>query len=42
VALRQNATMAPRNEFAAVARRLARFFTPHTYTNVRGLCLFGY
>jgi hypothetical protein len=42
VALRQNSTMSPRNEFATVARRLARFFTPRTYTNVRGLCLFGY
>jgi hypothetical protein len=42
LALRQNATMPPRNEFATVARRLERFFTPRTYTNVRGLCLFGY
>jgi hypothetical protein len=42
VALRQNPTMSPRNEFVSVARRLARFFTPNTYTNVRGLCLFGY
>lgn len=42
VALRQNATMSPRNEFAAVTRRLARFFTPRTHTNVRGLCVFGY
>lgn len=42
VALRQNPTMSPRNEFAMVVRRLARFFTPATYTNVRGLCVFGY
>jgi hypothetical protein len=42
VALRQNLAMAPRNEFVTVARRLARFFMPRTYTNVRGLCLFGY
>src|SRR5688572_26402933 len=42
VALRQNPTMSPRNEFAAVARRLQRFFVAGNYTNVRGLCLFGY
>jgi hypothetical protein len=42
LALRQNPTMAPRNEFLAVGRRLSRFFSPRTYTNVRGLCLFGY
>jgi hypothetical protein len=42
LALRQNATMSPRNEFATVARRLQRFFVPGNYTNVRGLCLFGY
>jgi hypothetical protein len=42
VALRQNPTMSPRNEFAMVTRRLAKFFEPHTYTNVRGLCVFGY
>jgi hypothetical protein len=42
VALRQNATMSPRNEFAAVSRRLQRFFVADNYTNVRGLCLFGY
>ena len=40
--LRQNSTMPPRNEFLAVSRRLSKFFTPSTYTNVRGLCLFGY
>jgi hypothetical protein len=42
LALRQNPTMSPRNEFAAVSRRLERFFTEGNYTNVRGLCLFGY
>ena len=41
-ALRQNETMSPRNEFATVDRRLSEFFRPHNYTNVRGLCLFGY
>ena len=42
IALRQNPTMSPRNEFATVARRLQRFFVAGNYTNVRGLCLFGY
>lgn len=41
-ALRQNSRMSPRNEFATVNRRLAQFFEPNNYTNVRGLCLFGY
>lgn len=41
-ALRQNETMVPRNEFATVSRRLAHFFIPDNYTNVRGLCLYGY
>ena len=41
-ALRQNETMSPRNEFLAVDRRLAEFFRPGSFTNVRGLCLFGY
>lgn len=40
--LRQNETMSPRREFATVAKRLATFFEPGNYTNVRGLCLFGY
>lgn len=40
--LRQNDTMSPRREFATVNRRLAQFFRPGNYTNVRGLCLFGY
>jgi len=42
IELRQNAAMAPRREFASVRRRLATFFEPSNYTNVRGLCLFGY
>lgn len=41
-ALRQNESMAPRNEFATVDRRLSQFFSPNNYTNVRALCLFGY
>jgi hypothetical protein len=41
-ALRQNATMSPRNEFASVAKRLGTFFHPSNRTNVRGLFLFGY
>jgi hypothetical protein len=40
--LRQNPTMAPRREFATVSKRLATFFEQGNYTNVRGLCLFGY
>jgi hypothetical protein len=41
-ALRQNETMTPRREFAAVARRLESFFRPGNYTNVLGLMLLGY
>lgn len=41
-ALRQNATMRPRNEFSAVVKRMSSFFTPRNYTNVRGLHVFGY
>lgn len=40
--LRQNAKMSPRREYAAVVRRLAPFFVPRNYTNVRGLFVFGY
>jgi len=41
--LRQNEVVsAPRREFASVAKRLSTFFEPRNYTNVRGLCLFGY
>lgn len=42
LSLRQNPTMSPRKEFATVARRMQSFFVPGNYTNVRGLCLFGY
>jgi hypothetical protein len=42
LALRQNSTMSARNEFAAVSRRMRSFFVKGNYTNVRGLCLFGY
>ena len=42
LALKQNPTMSPRNEFAAVGRRLERFLSEGNHTNVRGLCLFGY
>jgi len=40
--LRQNETMTARREFVSVRRRLATFFEPQNYTNVRGLFLFGY
>ncbi len=40
--LRQNPTMSPRREFTTVSKRLATFFEPGNYTNVRGLCLVGY
>lgn len=42
LALRQNATLSPRNAFATVGRRLQRFVAPGNHTNVRGRCLFGY
>lgn len=41
-ALQHNDGMRPKKEFASVQRRLAQFFLPGKYTNVRGLCLFGY
>lgn len=41
-ALQHNPTMTPKKEFLAVQRRLAQFFERDNYTNVRGLCLFGY
>ncbi len=41
-ALKHNPKMTPKNEFRSVERRLAQFFEPGKYTNVRGLCLFGY
>jgi hypothetical protein len=42
IELQQNPSMAPRKELATVRRRLATFFEPRNYTNVRGLFLFGY
>jgi hypothetical protein len=42
IELRQNDSMSPRREFASVAKRLGSFFERRNYTNVRGLCLFGY
>lgn len=41
-ALQHNTAMTPKKEFVAVRRRLAQFFEPGKYTNVRGLCVFGY
>lgn len=40
--LRQNDKMSPRREFVTVTKRLASFFRPRNYTNVRGLWVFGY
>lgn len=40
--LRHNPKMSPKKERAAVARRLGQFFSEGKYTNVRGLCLYGY
>jgi len=40
--LRQNETMTARRGFVSVRKRLATFFEPQNYTNVRGLFLFGY
>lgn len=40
--LRQNSSMRPRREYNAVVKRMASFFTPRNYTNVRGLHVFGY
>ena len=41
-ALQHNPGMTPKKEFLSVQRRLAPFFEPGNYTNVLGLCLFGY
>ena len=41
-ALQHNDGMTPKKEYAVVARRLGQFFSPGKYTNVRGLCLYGY
>lgn len=40
--LRHNDGMAPKKEFQSVTRRLGQFFQEGKYTNVRGLCIFGY
>ena len=40
--LRHNPKMKPKKEFDSVNRRLTPFFESGNYTNVRGLCLFGY
>ncbi len=42
IALQHNHSMAPKKELASVKRRLGQFFERGNYTNVRGLCLFGY
>lgn len=41
-ALRHNPTMTPKKEFASVCKRMRSFFMEGTYTNVRGLHIFGY
>ena len=38
----ENTTVRPTQTFKLVDRRLAPFFQVENYTNVRGLCLFGY
>jgi hypothetical protein len=40
--LRQNPTMTARREYGSVVKRLASFFTPGNYTNVRAVFVFGY
>lgn len=40
--LQHNPGMTPKKEYETVRRRLAHFFEPGNYTNVRGLCLYGY
>lgn len=40
--LRQNAIMRPKREYNYVVSRMASFFIPRNYTNVRGLHIFGY
>jgi hypothetical protein len=40
--LQHNPEMKPKKEYEIVTRRLAQFFESGRYTNVRGLCLFGY
>ena len=40
--LQHNPEVTPEKAFITVRRRLAQFFDPGNYTNVRALCLFGY
>ena len=40
--LRQNSTMRPKREYTYVVKRMASFFVPRNYANVRGLHIFGY
>lgn len=40
--LRQNGAMSPRREYNTVVKRMASFFAPRNYTNVRGMNIFGY
>jgi hypothetical protein len=40
--LRQNPLMRPKREYRYVVKRMASFFVPRNYTNVRGLHVFGY
>lgn len=40
--LRQNMSMGPKREYNYVVKRMASFFVPRNYTNVRGLHIFGY
>lgn len=40
--LRQNDTMSPRREYAAVCNRLQSFFIPGSYTNVDAAFIYGY
>ncbi len=40
--LKHNDEMTSKKEFTSVKRRLAPFFQPENYTNVRGLVVFGY
>lgn len=41
-ALKHNASMAPKREYRAVAKRLDTFFKPGNATNVRAVHIFGY
>jgi len=40
--LRQHEGMSPKREYNYVVNRMASFFIPRNYTNVRGLHIFGY